>query len=214
MQARRQKGKKKRDEESQRRRKAAGERFIREDGISRRGRWRAKEEMERGDRAEVDLGREGGEEMEKAHPLSADCCSVVDRSHHQINKVCTRPPHPHPTPPCCLFHYLLTLTPFFCLVPYSPSHPPFYLRHHQHRNANCCDLNAASVRRMRVGVMVSQLWAQGGLYRLWFYMVSIRARPIYWLADKISRCEPVTDILVSRFMFADMRRYEDFYFTD
>lgn len=60
MQARRQKGKKKRYEERQRRRKAAGERFIGEDGISRRGRWRAKEEMERGDRAEVDLGREGG----------------------------------------------------------------------------------------------------------------------------------------------------------
>lgn len=89
MQATRQKGKKKRYEERQRRRKAAGERFIGEDGISRRGRWRAKEEMERGDRAEVDLGREGGEEMEKAHPLSADCCSLVVHSHHQINNVRT-----------------------------------------------------------------------------------------------------------------------------
>lgn len=158
MQARRQKGKKKRYEERQRRRKAAGARFIGEDGISRRGRWRAKEEMERGDRAEVDLGREGGEEMEKAHPLSSDCCSLVVHSHHQINNV-PSPPHPHPTPACCLFHSF-----FVDLFP--TAHPAFNLRHHQHRNANCCDSNAASVRRMRVGVMVSQLSAQGGLCHL------------------------------------------------
>lgn len=69
MQARRQKGKKKRYEERQRRRKAAGERFIGEDGISRRGRWRAKEEMERGDGAEVDLGREGKRWRKLTHCL-------------------------------------------------------------------------------------------------------------------------------------------------
>lgn len=58
--------------------------------MSRRGRWKAKEKMERG---EVDLALEGAAETENAHPLSANCCSLMDR-----------PPLPHPAAPCCLFH--------------------------------------------------------------------------------------------------------------
>lgn len=106
-----------RDMERKRRRKAAGDRFIR--GEEQEGEMESKRKD-----GEGRSGFSGGVETESAHPLSANCCSLMDR-----------PPLPHPAAPCCLFHPPP-------LAPYSPSHPAFYLRLHQHRNTNCCDLTA------------------------------------------------------------------------
>lgn len=125
---------KKRYEERKRRRKAAGDRFIRGDGMSRRGRWKAKEKMERG---EVDLGREAAAKSENAHPLSANCCSLMDR-----------PPLPHPAAPCCLFHLF-----FLPLLPTAHRIPLFIF---DFTNTET-QIVVICLRRKKIGAAVTQL---------------------------------------------------------
>lgn len=94
--------------ETEEAKKQRGETFIRGDGIKQERKAR---EIE-GKGAGVERGREGGEAMEKAHPLPADCCSRVDCSPRQISEkkgweilTC-----PNPSPPCYLFIFFFFLS--------------------------------------------------------------------------------------------------------